>query len=52
MPIRAKRECSCRRCGRKFTVETGDAITLKDLKRMNYCLLCRIITTFSLKQWK
>lgn len=47
MPIRGKREFICQRCGRRFTVETGDVITIKNLKNIRYCIKCRIIAIFS-----
>jgi len=51
MPIKSKREYICQRCGKKFIVETGDAITFDDLKKMNqkYCIKCRIIKRFLIK---
>lgn len=35
-----------------FTVETGDAITLNDLKKMNqeYCVKCRILKKIFIKE--
>ena len=46
MPIKSKREYICQRCGKKITVQTGDAITVNDLKKINqkYCIKCRIIS--------
>ena len=50
MPIRSKRERICERCGSKFTIETGDAITISDLKKLSeqYCVKCRILRKLGL----
>lgn len=45
MPIKAKRELICERCGKKLLVECNDAITIEDLKKLDnrLCLKCKII---------
>lgn len=45
MPIKGRREITCKRCGKKFIVKCNDAITIKDLEKLNtrLCLRCRIM---------
>ena len=49
MPINTEKPCICLRCGKEFTVKTGDNITIKELKAMSYCNKCKLILLISKK---
>lgn len=50
MPINSKKPCICLRCGKEFTIKTGDNITIKELKAMSYCNKCKLILFISQKR--
>ena len=37
MPINSEKPCIFLRCGKEFTVKTGDNIRIKELKAISYC---------------
>ncbi len=44
MPIRAKYELKCSKCGKSYTVTIGDAIMPKDKEKLDnpVCKICKI----------
>ncbi|NMM65249.1 hypothetical protein HBE96_21940 [Clostridium sp. P21] len=51
MPIKAKREILCEKCGKKIIVVCNDDITIENLKKLNdkLCLKCKITSILKLR---